>query len=251
MKFSVCVDALFPQREFSDIYERINRAVTAGINTIEFWWWPYKDIDAVAKAVADFDAEIYAFCVNETELTDKNVHDKYVQAVRDSVETAKKLNCRHLICSGGNIYPELSQRKHHENIVKGLKRCASVAEQNNIILLLEPLNNIVDHKENYLCMSDEAAEIIDEVGSENVKILFDIYHQQISEGNIIDHITKHLPKIGHIHCAGVPGRHGIGTGELDYGRILKVIEKLGYSGTIGLECFTEEPEEEIKNFLSL
>ena len=250
MKYSVCVDALFPQREFSDIYDRIKCAVDLGISTIEFWWWPYKDIDAAVRAVNDFGAEIYAFCVNETELTDKNIHDKYVQAIKDSAETAKRLNCKRLICSAGNVVPELSNAEQHRNIVEGLKRCAVAAEQCGITLLLEPLNS-TDHAGNYLCSSDEAAEIIDEVGSENVKILFDIYHQQISEGNIIKRIEKYLPKIGHIHCACVPGRRGIDLGELDYRNVLRNIDKMGYNGFIGLECFSDEPENDIKKFLSL
>ena len=250
MKYSVCVDALFPQREFSDIYDRIKRAVDAGINTIEFWWWPYKDIDAAYKAVNDFGAEIHAFCVNETELTDKNVHDKYVQALKDTVETAKRLNCKNIICCAGNVVPELSAAQHHENIVEGLKRCASVAEQYGMTLLLEPLNAF-NHEGNYLCSSDEAVEIIDEVGSKNIKLLFDIYHQQISEGNIISRLEKHLPKIGHIHCAVVPGRKGLEGGELDYGNIFKAIDKMGYNGFVGLECFSDEPEKDIKKFLSL
>ena len=93
----------------------------------------------------------------------------------------------------------------------------------------------MDHAGYYLSRSDEAAEIVNSVDSPNVKILFDIYHQQISEGNLIPNIRAYQELIGHFHLADHPGRHEPGTGEINYHNVLKAIRDVGYDGFVGLE----------------
>ncbi|MBR5261383.1 MAG: TIM barrel protein, partial [Oscillospiraceae bacterium] len=98
-----------------------------------------------------------------------------------------------------------------------------------------PLNVKVDHPGYYLTSSAEAFELVREAGSPNVKVVFDIYHQQISEGNIIPNIRKNIGLIGHFHAADNPGRMEPGTGELNYRKIFAEIDSLGYRGFVGLE----------------
>src|SRR4029077_17233792 len=102
-------------------------------------------------------------------------------------------------------------------------------------VVLEPLNVLVDHAGYYLVTTAEGLEIVDEVASPNVKLLFDIYHQQISEGNVIRNLTENLAKIGHVHAADNPGRHEPGTGELNYAVIFRALDAAGYDGHVGLE----------------
>ena len=102
---------------------------------------------------------------------------------------------------------------------------------------LEALNSLVDHKGYYLDSSAVGFEIVKCVGCDNIKLLYDIYHMQIMEGNIIENITRNIDLIGHIHAAGVPGRHEPHLGENDYRFILKAVEKAGYKGFFGLEYF--------------
>ena len=101
--------------------------------------------------------------------------------------------------------------------------------------MIEPLNTKVDHPGYYLTSSAEAFEIVREVGSPNVKVVFDIYHQQISEGNIIPNITKNLDGIAHLHAAGHPGRNDLQFGENDYKNIFAAVDNAGYTGACGLE----------------
>ena len=89
--------------------------------------------------------------------------------------------------------------------------------------------------------SAEAFEIIEEVGSDRVKVLFDIYHQQITEGDLIRNIRENISRIGHFHAAGCPGRHELDTGELNYPNIFHAIREAGYTGYVGLEYFPEKP----------
>ena len=103
--------------------------------------------------------------------------------------------------------------------------------------MVEPLNILVNHRGYFLSQSKEAFQIIDEVGSSNVKILFDIYHQQISEGNLIANITANIDKIGHFHVADNPGRHEPGTGEINYTNVFAAIRKTGFDGFVGMEMW--------------
>ncbi len=103
--------------------------------------------------------------------------------------------------------------------------------------MLEPLNSLVDHRGYFLDQPDTAAAIVREVAHPNAALLFDIYHMQIMRGNVIETIRASLDVIRHFHSAGVPGRHELDTGELDYPRIVEAIADAGYSGCFGLEYF--------------
>jgi hydroxypyruvate isomerase len=121
------------------------------------------------------------------------------------------------------------------NLEQALSRAASIAEKAGFTLLLEPLNTHVDHAGYYLDSSAEAAELVRGVASPNLKLLYDIYHMQIMEGNLISTIQRHLDIIGHFHAAGVPGRAELDGGEIDYPRILQFLARSGYRGGFGLE----------------
>jgi len=100
---------------------------------------------------------------------------------------------------------------------------------------MEPLNTMVDHAGYFLASTDEGFEFIRRIGSPAVKLLFDIYHQQITEGNLINNITRHVDLIGYLHVADVPGRHEPGTGEINYLNVLRAAKGAGYTGLVGLE----------------
>jgi hydroxypyruvate isomerase len=118
--------------------------------------------------------------------------------------------------------------------------------------VLEPLNTKVDHAGYYLQTAKEGFEILDEVASPAVKMLFDIYHHQIMEGNVIQDITKNISKIAHFHVADVPGRHEPGTGEINYANVFRAIAGSGYQGFVGLEFKpSKSAEETLKDVLKL
>ena len=110
-----------------------------------------------------------------------------------------------------------------------------MAEEAEVTLVLEPLNILVDHPGYFLTSSREGFEIVEQVDSSAVKLLYDIYHQQITEGSLIATITSHIELIGHFHAADVPGRHEPGSGEINYANVLAAVDEAGYEGFIGLE----------------
>jgi hydroxypyruvate isomerase len=111
-------------------------------------------------------------------------------------------------------------------------------------LLLEPLNSVVDHVGYFLDSAKLALQVVRDVGSPNLKLLYDIYHMQIMEGNIVQTISENIQSIGHVHCAGVPGRHELYLGELNYQNIFDKIDELNYEGYVGLEYFPTMKSEE-------
>ena len=105
----------------------------------------------------------------------------------------------------------------------------------NTLAPVEPLNPKTNHLDYYLDRTPEAFAIVREVGSPFVKILFDIYHVQIMEGNLIETLSANIGAIGHFHVGDVPGRHEPGTGEIHYGNVFQAIRKTGYRDFIGME----------------
>jgi len=161
--------------------------------------------------------------------------DKYLGRVREVVQAARKLGCPKLITCTGNTLPEVPRDQQRRNLVETLKQAAPIVAEAGITLLLEPLNTLVDHAGYFLDSADEAAAIVREIGHPNVKLLYDVYHMQIMGGNVIATIRRDIDIIGHFHSAGVPGRHDLSDGELNYPNILRAIDALGYEGVFGLE----------------
>jgi hydroxypyruvate isomerase len=130
------------------------------------------------------------------------------------------------------------------SVLEGLAETAALAEKAGVTLLLEALNTRCDHPGYWLSSSDEAARLCREVGSRRLRVLFDIYHMQIMEGDLLRHIEANLDVIGHFHAAGVPGRHEPGEGEVDYGWLIDRIAGLGYTGILALEYAPSMPDAE-------
>ena len=140
-------------------------------------------------------------------------------------------------------FPELSQKEKYESVLEGLKMLAPLAGEAGVTLVLEPLNIYVDHPGYFLHSSEMGFKLIREINHPNIKLLFDIYHMQVMEGNLIEKLTHNLDLIGHIHVADVPGRHQPGTGEINYKNVLNAVKKAGYQGYVGFEFEPTVPSE--------
>jgi len=233
VRFSVCIEMIFRELPFLD---RIDAVAKAGFSSFEFWRWRPKDIEAISERKEENALDIAAFCVDPMgQIVDQRTRDEFIKGVKDSIEVASRLECSTLIVTTGNEMEGVSREVQHESIVESLKEAAELVEEADVTLVLEPLNILVDHKGYYLSSSHEGFKVLEQVSSPNVKLLYDAYHQQITEGNIIDTISKNLGSIGHIHTADVPGRHEPGTGEIDYANVFSKIDELGYQGFVGLE----------------
>lgn len=213
---------------------RIERAGEAGADAVEFWDWREKDLEAIRTAAEEAELPIVG-CTAGGSLTHPDEADDAVSTIRESIETAEEYDIPSLIVTTGQDQEGLDRETQHETVVEVLSRVAGDAEDAGVTLVVEPLNTAVDHPGYFLVSSKEGFEIIEEVGSDYVKLLYDVYHQQVTEGNVIQTITENVDSIGHIHIADVPGRHEPGTGELDYANVLDAIDDTDYEGYIGCE----------------
>lgn len=243
IRFSVCIEALY--NKIPSYVDRIERVYNIGMKAFEFWGWGNKDIKSIKSAKDKFGLEVAIFGADiGGPLVNPPNPDRIKEHLKRSAEVAHELDCQSLIVTTGNEIQGVSRDIQHRNIVDCLKVAAEVMEEEKLTLCLEPLNVLVDHKGYYLYSSVEAFKIIDEVGSEYVKVLYDIYHQQITEGNLIATITSNISKIGHFHLADVPGRHEPGTGEINYRNVFRSIAQSGYKRFVGLEYWPIGSDDE-------
>lgn len=242
MKYSVCASAVFQKLSLPEAIRKIH---SLGYSAFEFWSWWDQDLQAIAAAQRETALRAVGFCTRMIPLNDPDMRPSYIQGLLDSIEVAKQLNCPLLISQVGQEIASLSREEQHRSIVEGLSVCAPILERAGITLVIEPLNTLVDHQGYYLSRSDEAFEIVRQVDSPHVKVLFDIYHQQITEGNLVQNLTANIEQIGHIHIAGNPGRHEpFGNSEVHYPTVIHALQAAGYDGAIGLEYFPLLPPEQ-------
>lgn len=239
MNYSICIDAVFAGM---DPVRAIQESARLGFTAVEFWSWWDKDLPGIRKAVQEAGVEIAACCTRLVSLTEKGREAGFLQGLQESVEAAKLLGCRRLIAQAGNDTGEAAGLQE-ERIVRTLRQAVPLLEAGGVTLLLEPLNRKIDHPGCFLTSSEAGFRLVQEVGSPAVRLLFDLYHQQVSEGDLLRGLEQNLEWIGHFHAAGNPGRHELDRGEINYPWIFRRLREMGYSGLIGLEYHPEEPVE--------
>ncbi|HRJ45664.1 MAG TPA: TIM barrel protein, partial [Caldilineaceae bacterium] len=208
----------------------------AGYPAYEFWGWRAKDLDAIAGATAETGLAVAGFAVDPGfALTTPGNDAVMTQAVVEAAAVAHRLQCSSLILTTGNEVAGESWEITRRRVVRKLRAMSHVAAQEGVRICLEPLNPFVDHKHYWLTTMAQAGDIVEEVDSPGLGILYDLYHQQLTEGKLINNLHRHLHQIGHIHTAGVPGRHELLGGENDYAAIFRAIDASGYAGYVGLE----------------
>lgn len=247
--FSVCLEMIYEDRPF---LERFEPVAELGTEAVEFWEWEDKDLEAVEAQLEEHDLDLAAFAGTDEPLTDPAQTDDAVAHVERSVEVAERLNCPTVIVLTGDDQPDVSRERQRELVVGGLRDVAPVAEAAGVTLTLEPLNTAVDHPGYFLETAAEGLSIVRDVDSPAVKLLYDVYHQQVTEGNIIQTVTDNVDDIGHVHVADVPGRHEPGHGELAYPNIVERIDAAGYDGYFGFEFRPfDDPDGAVRQALSL
>ena len=166
---------------------------------------------------------------------DKQYHSTLIKKYTEHIELVAKAGYKNLICFSGNR-KGMDDETGLKNSAEGLKQIMSVAEKNGVIVQMELLNSKINHKD-YMCDKTHwGVELCKKVGSENFKLLYDIYHMQIDEGDVIRTIQDNHQYLGHYHTGGVPGRHEIDDSqELYYPAIIKAIIKTGFKEYLAQE----------------
>jgi hydroxypyruvate isomerase len=223
--------------------QHLDLYASAGFRAFEYNGLPSQsmtEIEQIRKKRDELKMAMGVFVVNRggwkpVALADKSGHGRFLEDVKRAIEIYKVMENECATVTSGLGVPHLTFAQQTENCIDALKRAAELVEKTKLVLVLEPLNHKVDHAGYFVVYSEHAGEIIGGVNHPQVKILFDMYHQQISEGNIINHIEQYWDLIGYFQTGDVPGRREPYTGEMNYQNIFRFIHSKGYKGLIGLE----------------
>jgi hydroxypyruvate isomerase len=239
-KFCANLTLLYNEHEF---LERFGAASRAGFKGVEYLF-PY-----------DYDKHTLAELLHRHNLTQvlhnlpagdwakgergiachPNRVNEFQTSVEKAIDYATALDCKQVNCLAGLAPDNVAPEKLRETFINNLKFAAPKFKAAGIKLLIEPINSIRDMPGFYLNHTQQALDIIADVGSDNLFVQHDIYHMQIMEGDLASTIVKNLAMIAHMQLADNPGRHEPGTGEINYPFLFEFIDKIGYSGWIGCE----------------
>ena len=174
---------------------------------------------------------------------DEKFHEKLIQNYTAMIPLVAEAGYKNLICFSGNRRGK-DDETGWNNCVKGLKQLIPLAEKHNVVLVMELLNSKINHKDYQCDRTSWGAELCKRLGSENFKLLYDIYHMQIDEGDVIRNIRDNHQYIAHYHTAGVPGRNEIDdTQELYYPAIMKAIAETGFKGFVAQEFIPKNADK--------
>jgi hydroxypyruvate isomerase len=262
VSFDLGISAPAPRFGVDSTEAGIERAAAVGVDGVEVFGVADDEIDAVVAAGERHGIDVFgtlgegaaaeidgpdAPCMVRPEH-----HDQAVADIRRGVETVEKLEGESLILTVGQRQEDLDVSTQQTAIVDVLRAAAPAAEAAGVTLLVEPLNVRVNHPGDFLRTTDRGVSIVDAVDHPNVKLLFDAYHQQITEGDICRRFYRHVEHIGHVHIADNPGRHEPGTGEIDHGFLFETIAESDYDGWVSCEFQpTGDPDEAFRHVVEL
>jgi hydroxypyruvate isomerase len=233
--FSVMLWTVEPKLPFP---ERVLKVAEAGYHAVElvdeYEGWGAPEFVRVRRQLDQLGIGVDACSGIDASLCDRAQQETLLEQIRAKLPVLSELGCSRLILLTGNRVPSLSEAQMRANCIEALKRASDLCAAQNVEILLEN----IDPEENpkyFLSSVAEGFGIIREVNRPRVKFLYDFFHEQISEGNLIAKLDKNLDLVGLVHVADVPGRHAPGTGEINYANIFRKLGQLGYAQYIAME----------------
>jgi len=235
-KISVMLWTVFQKLPFE---ERLEKVAEAGYHAVELVGSEYKDWSDEDFRRANRKRRELGITFDVTAglahgAADPDAREAFLSDLRQALPAMDKLECPAIIALSGNVVPGMSREDQHQGCIEGLKRAAEIAEKKDITILLENID-LEENPRYYLWSVAEGFEIIRKVDHPRVKFLYDFFHEQISEGNLIEKLEKNIEKVGLMHVADVPGRHEPGAGEINYANIYRKLAMLKYDRYLAME----------------
>lgn len=236
-KFSVMLWTLEKQAPFERCLEIVAAAGYTGVELVgEPGKWSAQDKRKALQKMRSLGLTFDAMTGGNVTLADPAASDDVLRQVREHIALAKELGCPQLILTSGKRVDGLSQDAQASAMVATLKRVADLASQNDMQVVIEPID-LLENKVAYLTSVTQGFQIAREVGSPNLKVLYDFYHEQRGSGNLIEKLEQNIELVGLVHVADVPGRHEPGSGEIDYVNIYRKLAQLKYDKYIAMEFY--------------
>lgn len=223
--------------------ERLAKVAEAGYRNVElvgeYRNWSATDFANANAARKRLGIEFDATAGLAHGVADPAVRDAFLAELKQAIVPMETLGCPAMIVLSGNVVPGLSREAQHQAAVETLKQAAALVDGRQIngqpVRLLLECIHLEENPKYFLTSADEAIEIVRAVNHPQVQFLYDIFHEQMSYGNLIDKLDKHSDVIGLIHVADVPGRHEPGTGEINYANIYRKLAALNYHRVVAME----------------
>jgi hydroxypyruvate isomerase len=252
-RFAANLTMLFTEYPFP---ERFDRAATSGFDAVEFLF-PYdEDLPGIRDALSRngmqqilFNLPAGDFAGGERGIAnDPNRVQGFRDGVSRALEIAATLECPRLNCLSGLAKSDTPMDKQWGTLVENLQYAAEQAQRAGIVQFVEPINTF-DMPGFMVSSTAQGLRLLDEVGHDNLRLQYDVYHMQRMEGELTETIRKNLDRIAHIQIADNPGRHEPGTGEINYPFILAAIDDMSYEGWVSLEYQPSRQTEDTLGWL--
>src|SRR3984885_5451186 len=237
VQFSVMIWTL---NKFGTFEENLERVAQAGYHHVElvgeFKKWSDDDYRRILARMQELKISVDATSGVEAGFADPSGQEAFLAGLKALIPAAKRLECKQIILLSGKRIEGAPAGAQHNASIEALKRAADVLSSAGLVAVIEPIDRI-ENPTIYLDGVTEAFEIAQAVGSPNVRVLYDVYHEQREFGNLIEKFEKNIGQVVLIHIADVPGRHEPGTGEINYLNIYRKLAELNYRGTIAMEFY--------------
>jgi hydroxypyruvate isomerase len=220
--------------------ERVRRLHELGF-AVQIWRWEDKNLDALAATGARITSMVG---YQHGDLYDAERGKQVVETAKPAIEAAARIGCRNLIVHGAEFGPDGALRPR--DVITGemwlaayrnLERLADLADEAGVTFCLENLNLLVDHPGVPFGRAEDALTLVAAVDRPGVKLMLDLYHAQVGEGNLVELIRKAAPHVAEVQVADVPGRHEPGTGEVNWPVVARALDEVGFEGVVGLEAW--------------
>ncbi len=227
------------------IEEEFELAAHAGFQSVEsltqYAAWSDADIERVKKVCQSYRMGVDTVLAQQdwkkrpVSIVDPAHRESFLGDIRNAIVYAQKLDTPHVSVTSGLSAAGKTHEEQYASLTEGIKRAADLVAAAKLTLLVEPLNSLVDHPGCFLTSCVDGLKLVREINLPHVRLLFDIYHEQVMRGNIIRTLTEAAPYVSVFHVADNPGRNDPGTGEINFPNVYQAIRKTGYTGYIGME----------------
>jgi len=225
--------------------DKLETAARAGLQSVElvdeYAHWSDADIARVKKTAHSFGLGMDALLGSPdwgrrpVSMVDPAQREAFLADVRNAIGYARKLEIPQIILMSGNAIAGRSHEEQYASLLEGARRAGDLAAEAKLTMIVEPLNSLINHKGFFLTTCTEGLKLIREVDNPHVRLLFDLYHEQVQQGNVIRTLTEAAPEVAVFHVADNPGRNDPGTGEMNYPNIYRAIQKTGFGGYLTME----------------
>jgi hydroxypyruvate isomerase len=236
-QFSIMMWTLNRYGVFEENLERVAQAGYQNVAVVsDFREWSEEDVGRIRAHMQRLDISMDTLGGMKAGFADPSGGDAFVEELKVLIAGAKRMGSKQLILLSGKRMDGASSGSQHAASIETLKRSGELLRTAGLVGVIEPIDRL-ENPTIYLDGVTEAFEIVRAVGSSNVKVLYDLYHEQRQYGNLIDKLDKNIHEIGMIHIADVPGRHEPGTGEINYANVYRKLGQLRFKGMIAMEFY--------------